>query len=488
MSAELETEEIFDDVNKFLAHFGARSLQHFEYAEAARVADQCTASMTVCDKCYMPNDTCSCGKRTTDFCQLCYLSWNACDCVQGEYADYMLFLLLRRLFLFCLHQLVSFLFWALVVFSMQKYGALVRLIVYLLRYCHSPLQVKIFAWINATNGVLGSEKFKQTLFALQFILSACIGYYGYQALDRFNPKRKQKEKEAKCPNGHGDDCTLDCLSDDSCDNMSAQGNVFGTTEAQLAKETARNVWYNPNVELTRFDLPATAVSLQKFSESQLRDYFAPNCVHLDIKAEDDVYRCRTHGVFVTGQYLLLNGHTVRKGNRFAITITEGSNCEAVTPNITVHVSREQFLENPELDVVLVKLNNVPPRKDILRHWTDKHLSVTRAISVSRDMGGLVSYTSVYHMQHESSWPIASLELSMPIYLGKQSEATSKGDCGSLAIAMTPQGPCIIGIHILGFENNVGFAGICKSDLAEMIEGPVVTSGVAPKFQLDGPIS
>lgn len=271
-------------------------------------------------------------------------------------------------------------------------------------------------------------------------------------------------------------------------SLPTQGNVFGTDEADLLREETSNVWYTPTLELTTFDLPVASCSLVGKSADFMRDFVAKNCVHLLIESLDETFKSRTCGVYVSAQSLLFNNHSLRTGTRFRVTIISGTQSQGVSPNVSMEFTKEECKINDHKDMVILTTKGLPPRKDITKIWNIKDVPASEMISVRRERSGEVVYRRHYNVSYERNFPVEALRREMNMYMTIASETTQVGDCGSIAIAMTPRGPAILGIHTIGHNNRCGFVHILREDIEDLIKNEVqIVSGEAPKFSLESDV-
>lgn len=253
------------------------------------------------------------------------------------------------------------------------------------------------------------------------------------------------------------------------------------------KETSQNVWYNPTLTLSQFDVPRASRSLAGCTASDVRNMFSANCVRLEIKALDAQYASRTGAVFLRGQFLCANKHAFRLGTRFQIKVIDTTGSQGLTSNQLCYVSSTEMRVHPERDIVVMCLANVPPRKDILKYWNTTMIPVSRMVSVARDVSGDATYSELFNVNYCEEFPVEMLQQTMPVYMGIGTKMTKQGDCGALGVAVTPRGPVILGLHTLGHNQTVGFPHVTKDVLETLCvsEDPVVEGGGEPMLSLNG---
>lgn len=471
--AKLKTIKVFTSMEEFLREFAKATVQHEQHQAKATLCDQQMKDLTVCRLCY------SVGK---------------CDCLQADVTIPGLVLWWFRMCLvewlgnFFVNFMLNMLSWGCMYYIarlritgwfMMEVGNLLD--------AKAQIRIRGFFFENGEDRVY-SVSFRQFLKGLRAVTSLYITYraskYAWEwtfgetkpAPPRPTPPPPKEEVE---------NCEVVELPDDP---LETQGNVFGTTEAQMRKEEAQNVWYNPTIELNRFDVPLAAQSLTGATPETIRDRLADNCVRLSVRALDVSRTVRVCGVFVKGHWLMFNHHACSKGTKFEIEIQNMTNSQGLTSNTRVRVDISDLHVLPGRDIVLVNVRDVPPRKDITGLWATTAIPVSKIVSVRRDRDGCVSYSCVHAVTYDDAFPVEALQHDLALYLGKSDTETSIGDCGSLAVAITPKGPVIVGVHTLGYQHTAGFTYIPKSEIDRVLEEElVVTCGHPPKLDLQGSI-
>ncbi|QKQ15141.1 hypothetical protein 1 [Lactuca sativa marnavirus] len=439
--ARLETVARFDDVRKFLAHFGKASYDHLHIQDKSHVCDA--------------------GMREISVCPLCFEIKESCSCLQvGENASRRA-VATRALYELC----CSYFVWTLSfswVLSYIRFVARVRIIrkciARLSNMMNGKIQIQVFGLLN---GVPVSKEFKYALLAL-----SSFGVMLYV-------------------------CTRSSKKKDDASSMVPQGNKFGTTERDLPTEATQNVWHDSTMELSSFDVPRASLSNVALDGPKVRDLFSHNCVRLHISALDENYSCRTGGVFVRGQFLLFNGHVVHRGSRYKIEIQDMVN-QGLSSNHTIEISKKDITFDSTLDLACLQVMSMPPFKDISKYWNEGNIPVTRILSVRRKNEGDVTYHHIYGVNFVSAFPIEALNIKVPMYMGKSEIITQPGDCGSLGVALTPRGPVIMGMHTVGYNNMCGFPHVTKSQIEKIISRsvrvPHAHGGGSPVLSLNGDVS
>lgn len=474
-SATLRTVQEFTDVKKFLKFFAEASKKHETDQDSAMSADTHMKDIRVCRLCFETGDTCA--------------------CLQGSVIGYGCFFFLRLFWTYIAHLVMQMLIWLFAFFLsttvcywLMRYGTYRYAVAKCAAFLDKGLEIRVFGMCNASRernfkvcvkhllmaGVLLTHCYGTYVLAQKYFKKHKIGTY-----EEFEAAYKLK-KAAELPKDNvesekeDDEESEDSSIEREIDTTKVgtpyiiapvlQGNVYGTTEEQLAKEESRNVWYNPTIELCSFDVPVASRSLCHASSSQIRDLFAANCVMIDVRAKDAQNAQRMKAVYLRGQYLLFNLHALKRGTQFQMKIIRGCDSVGVTGNVTCHFSLEEVVQIPSRDVAIYRVHNAPPRKDILRFWNNSPIPATHLLSIRRESDASVTYREIYNAQYCADFPIEVLSQEMPIYLGTSVELTENGDCGSLGVAKTPQGPIVLGLHTVGYQYTLGFPHVTRDEL------------------------
>jgi len=453
--AKLEDVAKFDDVELFLEHFGRASFEHLDIQDRSH--------------------SCDAGMRDIGVCPICFKVAEKCGCLQAGVDLGIVAGIKRCAYEFACQWFMWTLSWSWVMW-MVKQVARVRLARSFMGRCvnhlHVEAQVLMF---SVWNGAPLPAGYQRALNLLSFWVPFVISYVVVGHILKPAKKEKTPPEESKA----------------EFSTMKPQGNRMGTTENDLLQEESSNVWFNADLPLTSFDVPKASLSLASMTDAGVRDLFAANCVRISVTALDTAWKCRTGGVYVRGQMLIVNGHVFKSGDTFEISI-QSTPRDGVSPNHTLRLKRSDISFFPERDIACFQVLSVPPYKDIVKYWNTGQIPVSRLLSVRRDSDGNVTERSVYGATYAENFPIEALGVSVPIYMGRCTEITKSGDCGALGVAITPKGPVVMGIHTLGYESMCGFPHITRSELegyldkAEKIKHAV--GGGQPILSLQGDVA
>jgi hypothetical protein len=456
----------FTDVNQFLKRFGEYTVEHIENQAKSRKCDEVM--------------------RSIDVCRLCLLPKKACDCAQGAVAAGLAAYCVSVAWQIIANMISNFLCMGVVVWFTRFYGVRVgyRMLASLL---DASIEIKLLGALASNRRTGFKVSVRQMLAFGQVIL---VTYVGYKLATATAKRMTRKSEEYDFEGCDYESSWYDSDGEEPKEEkteIEPQGNVYGTVETQLAKEETQNVWYNPTVTLNTFDVPLASRSRANLTPSEIRDLFAANCVHLDLTGSEGG-RMRCCGVFVCGQWLLLNNHIISRvmGDRITMQIVTMTTSQGVNSNVTYTFSRSDIKQCVAKDYVMLRVRCLPPFKDITKFWANTNVGVSKIVCVRRLSDGTVEYVEQFQAQYMDNFEITALNHSMPIYMVNSTILTKKGDCGSLGVAQTPQGPIIIGIHTLGHNYTAAYNMPLLSEIENLIGGDIVVNGGGePQLTLHG---
>jgi hypothetical protein len=253
--ATLEDVAVYTSTAEFLKNFGETAMAHELTQDKAMTCDDAMRTLRVCAKCYLVASQCACVElQNEDYAEFEPVAWVTTvvqapssvwqmivACVSAFFGKCFDWFIEVRLWLYLMDWLMHFAVWRRILYG------------YVLPRVSDSLQVKLVGRLNGS--LTGDNRWKIALGVLATVVGGATLYM---------TMRKPKSEP-----------------------MQQQGNVMGTTEKDLPKEERSNVWYNPTIELTKFDVPKASQSLARASDTEVRDMFARNCVRLLIETTVD---------------------------------------------------------------------------------------------------------------------------------------------------------------------------------------------------------
>jgi len=476
-SAQLKNIKEFDNIQDFLKEFAKYSFAH---KNIQTKSEDCDGDM-----------------RDLKVCRLCYNVGDNCDCLQSH------FVVVNYLITYVLHTFIN---WILLLLTFRFFHYFYRfkinryIVLYLANMLPAPLQRFHAGFVNTMNNPAFQRKILRIVQVGAYLANVLLWWKIMQTVGNTRRDRHKKKSAERVAKGEQFDerwcAAYDCDQNDEEHremrerSFDLHGNVLGTTEEDFATDVKANVWYTPTIELSQFDVPSASASNASLTTAQIRDLMSENCVRLQIEATDSNHKCRTGGVYVRGQYLMFNRHALGEASRFRIKLIAGPVAQGITPNVTFLAQRSEMIEYGERDIVIMRVRNAPPRKDILKYWNDVQIPVTNMISIMRGMDGYTTFNEIFNVQYKSDFPIERLNRDMPLYMGKSTKESQVGECGSLGVAITPRGPVIMGVHTIGYINSIGFPHITRSEIMSMLDEndlSFIEGGGKPAFSLQSDV-
>ncbi len=433
--AELETVATFDHIDDFLQHFGKACFIHEQNQKKAMAKDKDMLKIEICKSCYKP----SCKN----------------ECVHVQFGDestrisYRIFNFIWDLILGLGITLTFFMFWLRFTYTRRIALSFIN---------------RNFGFLAYVDAMRLVERYRTDVRLRRAI--TCLSALTV-AMGIYSMYRSMQDKE------HETDAV----------GLEVQGNIYGTTEEQLQKEDAQNVWYNPNIELTNFDMPIASTSMVGKTDSELRNLLSNNCVILKIRidGEDSVRIMR--GVFVSGHMCVTNGHAFKKhGETFTVQIIRQGGLTGLNSNVTFPIKRSQINFSKYSDLCVFEVLHLPPFKNILKIWTDTEIYPSNAVELSRQLDGSLTMNKIFNLS-TTNIHVEELGGDYDVFLGVSNEVTEDGLCGSLVFSNTPRGPVIIGLHFLGNEHSVGILSVKKSEIEDLLPKKIIVqSGEKPLME------
>lgn len=458
--ADLEEVEVFTDIKKFLQFFGKACNKHKQNQAKAMTSDVSMRTIEVCKKCLLP------------------LPHE--QCIELQSCDATLFM--------------SFWFFNTITTFILSYAFIWNMFDYFVtKPITSSLVFRIVNRINDNTKVMAFygryAEFKRgaqnkKLCAALSIISLLIGTYCVYT----NTQKSTNKKEVKVESSK-----ITETSDDE-DLLEVQGNKFGSTEEQFSKEERTNVWYNPTVELTTFDVPLASASLNGATPEKLHETFGKNCVMLRIKLLGESTTRVIRGTFVKGHICITNAHAFKDTSddkQYEINIIQSNVCEGINSNIKISLNTKNIVFSKKTDLCVFQVDSIPPFKDITKYWQTNAITPSSCMELIRQPDGSIEKRTIYGLTYMNDMPVNDMpQNTYSIHFGHSDQITEVGLCGSLCIANTPRGPIIIGQHMLGSEYRIGILNLTIDQLniligdSKLSQRPIVQSGTMPSMECE----
>lgn len=475
-NATLELVAEFSDIKEFIKHFGAYAKEHLTNQSKGEAAEAFVKQVELCPLCCSYKEDC------------------ACELQFGFYGSATLGRWFTRFYVSCLTWCLTF-SWYHRLCSWLATARLTRWLTKKFIIAWLPAE-QFVRFMTAAHQVVHDRRMEIMLTMLGLLATGLSIYASTQRAEVKKQTRRAETAELVVEQlirdeHEGYEVEEGSRKTVTIPNLTAQGNVLGTTEDDLMKEETSNVWYRDTVELQTFDLPLASASLVGRQPEEIRDMFSRNMATIAIKALDGPARGNTRGFFYRGSTLVMNAHPL-KGNTFELTILRGKRESGVLPIITITVKKSDFVIDSTRDLAVLYVASMAPARDISKFWSERIFPVDKLVGIGRNKAGECDHRTV-HSVSLMHMPLQGLEGEYPVFVGRNSSETRGGDCGTLYLAQTPRGYAFVGMHVAGFETQAGVMRILKSELDALCEQvqpaiSVISGEGAPMLSLqDDPV-
>lgn len=270
-----------------------------------------------------------------------------------------------------------------------------------------------------------------------------------------------------------------------------QGNQasMDTGYAPTPREGERvNAWYKDDYQTTSFDVSPQTTSYARFNPDEVLNVLSHNCVSFVsefLNCDGQVIKRTNRAVCLAGHVYMVNNHGIPATGDFNLYITLGPKDHGVTSNICIKVTQAEVMRYPEWEMATLYIRAVPPKKDITKLFVqDSFKGSFNATYLTRLPEGVIRKMNVRGVNLQSIKVPTLNNIELPMWVGtvKPEDNTVGGDCGSLMVAQTMQGPIITGVHLLGNAptNTVCAARVTSTMVEKLVlerGEPIVQSGV-----------
>lgn len=465
--AKTESCLVTDDVNVFIKWFNG-AVSAFDSNQAV-VSESISKLRTIilCDECHIPIKGCVCEKHydvhdeekpcpealasSSTHCKMCFQSIEKCDCEVQSFNQG-----LECFAIFC-DLLMKFLF---VILRSSLYNLFDSLMSHFWLY----RVWKTFIWYRTSAG------FQYTYMKLRF------HYMGESIRTNIgHPKILISIAAILATAGF----TYKIFS-----RFNIQGNIsdnIGESPTPDLNER-NNVWYKDSFKLSSFDLTAQTLSSKSLCANTFCNLIKSNLISFSFPGEPG----KVHygkALCLRGQKYITNNHNIPVfSNTIRFTIICEPVEEGISRNITVYLSESQIVRIPEHDLLIFKIPNLPPRKNIFPYLAKKSIDIkTSGFYLSKSRSGSLSKNDLSCIKLLPKYDIKLPEFTGDIWYSSSAFKAVNGDCGSTLIGETVKGFVVLGLHVLGsrYTNSVGAIALTQELLLPYMEDDIHTieSGV-----------
>lgn len=216
-----------------------------------------------------------------------------------------------------------------------------------------------------------------------------------------------------------------------------------------------NVWYKNDFVLSPYYLTPQTTSTVALTKEAVAKVIARQCAaaYVMIPGKD---KFRQFKMFcLKGQTYVCNNHCMPKvDSPFCLRLVFQSSKDGITTNREMLVEESMFQRREELDICVVRLKSLAPRRGIWNFLPKSTIDVKcNGMLVCVDQDGQQRINEINKIFINTANDAKGLENYKGVKIGYYAtNPPSDGDCGSLVVVSTPLGYCVIGMHFLGNPN------------------------------------
>ncbi|APG78525.1 hypothetical protein [Wenzhou picorna-like virus 16] len=219
----------------------------------------------------------------------------------------------------------------------------------------------------------------------------------------------------------------------------------------------KQVWFNDSYETTSYDVGRKTLSWKSLPWEQVQEHVSKNVVTLvsTRKSEGGTKKRVVRALCLGGHTYVTNAHGL-PNEVCEVEITQDLSKDGINRNIKFLYNPAMSLIDTERDIMFVSIQNLPPKRSLLELFpkNSTYDGIFNGMYISRSLTGASEVLEVKNITKSPQVSIDKLNISVDIFHGYCERQTEKGFCGSTLVAKTPQGPVILGIHVLGGQGHV----------------------------------
>lgn len=261
---------------------------------------------------------------------------------------------------------------------------------------------------------------------------------------------------------------------------------FGSSPKPLTAER-ENVWVKEDYVLSTFDLGASTCS-SNMSLDDFSQFIKNNFVHIRCEVRSCVTR-PVRALCLLGNIYVTNNHGIPEGlDDILIHVVTQKLGEGISSNISFRLSRTKITRYSEQDLCFLVLDQIPPRKNIMKYLPSATLSgIHDGSYFGITETGEHFVRKVQRIRRLDNIRVDQLNTSLQVWEGKVTQPTVNGDCGSTLISCSNMGPIIMGLHVIGDNGStVGAVRLEKEFITSCIESLNIISFSSAEPMLNSP--
>jgi hypothetical protein len=266
--------------------------------------------------------------------------------------------------------------------------------------------------------------------------------------------------------------------DDLIEQTVSQGKAPEQTDNE--KE---NVWINDQYELSTFDVGRSSLSSNGMTEADFTKIIERNIIYIQCESGPDTERV-SRAICLSGQYYLLNNHSVPNLEKMNVRITSQSRKDGITENTEMIIDSSNIFRFPDKDLCILHLSSLPPKKSIVNYIVSKTFAARlNGFYLTRNPLGDIERNEVVKMSLMKETYVAKTKSSNKLWYGLVDKITTGGYCGTPLIGKSELGYCILGLHFLANPsgNDIRAAAINREFVEEFLNNRIVIQSGEPEL-------
>jgi len=222
------------------------------------------------------------------------------------------------------------------------------------------------------------------------------------------------------------------------------------------------VWKQNAYKIDTFDVGGLTPSWKGRDIALIHQAVLKNCITL---------RFRKDSSWVVAKAFYISGSTCVTTNHGLPIFDSSVLCEVIVDPLGSTISSNLFFKlgvrdvkrHPHLDIVFITVRCLPPKRDMLELFpsdTYEAQDLDGCYLGVNDDGSSMSVS--FKGAHKGYFTNPQLGNTCKMWMAKVQESTRDGDCGAIAVAQSPMGPVILGIHQWLNIDTVGMISLSRS--------------------------
>jgi hypothetical protein len=217
------------------------------------------------------------------------------------------------------------------------------------------------------------------------------------------------------------------------------------------KDEKPNPWFRDDYVPSSFECGRLVSSWKNMSESDCLAKVSRNCIYATARyMREDGAKCRDFRAFCVGGHLYVtNAHNIPYDiATMQIDVIMGQATSGVNNNFSFRLNAQDVYRETENDLCFFRINCTPPKTDLCELLVEPTYK-TQASGHLLSLGpnGVFTPIILKNIRRDLSYSPDGNEYNF--WRAATTRETVKGECGSITLAFTPQGPAVLGLHHLG---------------------------------------